>query len=223
MAEDDLIREVDEDLRHERLMALWRDFGSMAIGLSVVIVLATVASVAWQNHLKTERENETAALIAAQALLDTGKYGEAAAAFSSLRQAAEADIAALAGLKEADALHAQGKFDEALHALKAVSEDGGDAALSELAALSLAAQSMGSGPDAKAIAVADSNAFPFAMQELKALKAEQAGDYKTAADLWQSIAKSAEAPPSLRARAERLQFSLQSKLSADVKPDAANH
>jgi len=42
MSDDSFIREVDEELRHDRLKSIWDRFGNLLIGLAVlVLVLAT--------------------------------------------------------------------------------------------------------------------------------------------------------------------------------------
>lgn len=59
-----LLREADEELQKEYVLGLWRKYGAYAIGLCVLIVVATGASVAWKSHVKSTNEQRTDALYA---------------------------------------------------------------------------------------------------------------------------------------------------------------
>ena len=41
MSDTQFIREIDEELRRERLMKLWERYGAYAVGAAVLIVAAT--------------------------------------------------------------------------------------------------------------------------------------------------------------------------------------
>ena len=50
---NELVREIEEDIRQERIDRLWRSFGKGMVGLSIAVILTTVAVVmvqTVQNH-----------------------------------------------------------------------------------------------------------------------------------------------------------------------------
>lgn len=60
---DNLIEEVDEDLRKDRALALARRYGPYAIALALGVIIAVAGVVAWR-HYKSERELERATVYA---------------------------------------------------------------------------------------------------------------------------------------------------------------
>ena len=60
------IREVDEDLRHDRLTAFWRRYGTLVIAAAVAVVVATAGWSGWRYL--DERRQQRDALAFARAL-----------------------------------------------------------------------------------------------------------------------------------------------------------
>ena len=58
----DIFREVDEDLRRDRLEMIWKRYGAAIVGAVLVIVAGTAGFVAWRNHQHAEAETQTAQL-----------------------------------------------------------------------------------------------------------------------------------------------------------------
>src|SRR3954463_12883977 len=58
----DIFREVDEDLRRDRLEMIWKRYGAAIVGAVLIIVAGTAGFVAWRNHQRAEAETETAQL-----------------------------------------------------------------------------------------------------------------------------------------------------------------
>ena len=56
----DIFREVDEDLRRDRLEKVWKQYGAAIVGAVLVIVAGTAGFVAWRNHQHAEAEAQTA-------------------------------------------------------------------------------------------------------------------------------------------------------------------
>lgn len=72
-ADDLLIREVDDDLRAERIHNLWNKFGSLLIGACVTVVLATIAYQMANSYRNSSAEENTAILLEAQSFADKGQ------------------------------------------------------------------------------------------------------------------------------------------------------
>ena len=58
----DIFREVDEDLRRDRLEKIWERYGAAIVGAVLVIVAGTAGLGRRLNHQHTEAETETAQL-----------------------------------------------------------------------------------------------------------------------------------------------------------------
>jgi hypothetical protein len=131
----DIFNEVDEEVRREKLKALWDRYSILIIGLALVIVLGVAGwrSYDWWESRKAAESG--AAFEAAVALAEGGKHAEAAAAFqkiaaegssgyrvlASFRAAAEvASTDAAAAIKAYDALAADASIGRPMQDLATV-------------------------------------------------------------------------------------------------------
>jgi hypothetical protein len=99
----DVFREVDEDLRHERYLKLWRRTRYWLLGIVVIALGAAVAYVVISDAQESNRTAEAQQFAAALAVLDAGRTTEAADRFADLATESETGYAALARIAEADA------------------------------------------------------------------------------------------------------------------------
>ena len=105
---NELIHEVEESLRQERLQAMWREYGPYVIGGAILAVLFTAASSAWRSHEYRINTTQTAAVIEAMTA------PEPAAALDKITTTLRPGPRALAFLSEAGTLLQDGKNNEAL-------------------------------------------------------------------------------------------------------------
>ena len=80
----DIFQEVDEEVRRERLIKLWQQYGNLIIALCILIVAAVGGWRGyewWQNRKAAE---SGAAFEAAVRLAEAGKHQESEAAFAKL-------------------------------------------------------------------------------------------------------------------------------------------
>ena len=115
-ADDLLIREVDDELRAEKLQAWWQRFGSMLVTACVVVVLATVIYQIASSYRQSNAEEVTSLLLASQSDVEKGKNESA---ISHLEQAIAKDArnkplaqAQLAALKASGDAKDFSGFDE---------------------------------------------------------------------------------------------------------------
>jgi hypothetical protein len=73
----DIFREVDEDLRRDRLEKIWKRYGAAFVGAVLLIVAGTAGFVAWRNHQQAEAETKTAQLADALRLAGNSAGGAA--------------------------------------------------------------------------------------------------------------------------------------------------
>ena len=143
---DSLLREVEEELRRERMEKLWQRYNGLIIAGVALIILG----VAGYKYLETRRiaaeETAGAEYTAAQDLSDDKKKTEAEEAFKKIADSGSYGYAALAKLQLAGALAKDGKTDEAVAAFDSLANaSGSDNLLKSFAQLQAASLRM---PDA---------------------------------------------------------------------------
>ena len=101
MSDSQFIREIDEDLRRERLMKLWERYGGYAIGAALLVVLATAGWRGWEWYQLREGVKAGSRFEAALALVEAGKRGEAEQEFIALSNDANKGYRMLSRLRVA--------------------------------------------------------------------------------------------------------------------------
>lgn len=71
MVDDNVFREVDEELRRERMAKLWDKYGTLVVGAAIALILVMAGSIWWQNQQVSKRQAAGDQFI--QALRDVGK------------------------------------------------------------------------------------------------------------------------------------------------------
>ncbi|MFY2764893.1 YfgM family protein [Arenimonas sp. MALMAid1274] len=144
--------QIDEYEQGERVRAWLRSNGSSLIG-GIALGLACLGGWQWwqgqQGRQQLEAANEYHAYTKAA---DAKEEAKASAHFAALgKDYADTPYPALAALRQAADLHAQGKDDEAIKALESVKGEGVDPMLAELAQLRIARLLTGQGKHEDAI------------------------------------------------------------------------
>lgn len=207
---DELIREVDEDIRKERYEKLWKRYGAFVIAGALAIVVATASVVGWREYQSSQRLEQSAAFSAAVRLVENGDLGQAADAFATLAGEAGSGYRALASLREASIRLEQGEREAALAIYDRVAQDSGvDDLLRDLAALLGVLHQIDSGDTAElrsrlALLSADDKPFRYSARELEALVALKAGDTAGAKQSLAGLTDDPLAPSGIRARAAEL-------------------
>jgi hypothetical protein len=97
----DFFREVDEDVRRDRIIRLWTEHRYVFIAVAVLVVASTGAWRAYDYYRNQSAEAAGAAFEAAEQLASDGKFAESAAAFDRLSKTATKGYASLARLRAA--------------------------------------------------------------------------------------------------------------------------
>lgn len=204
----DIFREVDEDLRRDRMERVFKRYGGIMLAAALAVVAATGGTVAWRNWQQSQKESETTALAAAlsQAAQGPDKGVEALASFAGQ---ADPGMAALAQLNAAALLAREGKTAEAVAVYDKLSGTAAAAVYRELAALLSVMHQLDSGDPAQLQArlqplTADANPWRFSAREMSAVLAARAGDKDRARTLFQQLADDSQAPAGVRSRAADL-------------------
>ena len=201
-----LFREIDEDLRRERYMKLWKDYGRFVVGAAVTLILATAGWVWWQRHQLSVRGEEGERYAAAATLVGKGNPAAAIKAFAQVAAESSAGYAALAKLREAALLAKKGDLKGAAALYDAIAADAdANQNLRHLARLLGTLSLLDTGDPAKLTAklaplAKEDGPWHYAALELTGLLAERAGDIKRARAIYTRLVDDAAAPATLRAR-----------------------
>lgn len=203
---DSFIDEVTEEVRRDRLYALFRKYG----WIGVLLVLAVVGGAAWNEWRNARAEAEARAFgDAVLAALESDDPAARAAALDGLAPET-AGARAVAGMLAADEALKAGDRDAAASRLTAVAEDGGLPSslrdLARLKAVILAGPSMT--PEARDAALADlarpGAPYRALAMEQQALAQIEAGRAEEALALLNQILQEPDATAGLRRRVTEL-------------------
>lgn len=203
----DIFREIDQELRRDSLAQLWKKYGNYVIGLAVLIVFATAAVVGWRTYQDKQREAQGGEYASALDLAHQGKDTDAAAAFASLAQKADAGRAVLARFEEAASKVNSGDVSGAITAYDQLASDKSvDGAFRDVATLLSARYTIDKGDPQTAIAklqplTAPTNTWRGLALELTAMAELKSGDKTKAQKDFDTLGKDTTAPQAVRQRA----------------------
>ena len=133
MSEDTIIREVDEELRRDRLRNFWRHGGPWVIAAAVLIVVGVAGYEGWNWWTKTQAAKSSDQFYAATDIANGTDLAAAKKALDDVIAQGSGGYPALAQFREAALLSQNGKTDDAVAAYDALSTSLGNTHLRELA------------------------------------------------------------------------------------------
>lgn len=209
--QDVLLREIDEDLKSERLAQIWNTYGNYAIVGALVLVLGVAGTKGWQNYSLSQRQADGERMAKATQLAEDGKTEDALAALQALSSDAGKGYSMLARFRAAALIGANGGAAKAAGMYAQLADDGAvDTLYRELAVVLGALQELEAGATGgklvpRAAALAKGNGpWRFNAREVEALAALGGGDMKTAAGIFKELAEAAAAPAGVKARAAEM-------------------
>jgi hypothetical protein len=133
MSNDTIIREVDEELRRDRLRSFWRHGGPWVIVAAVLVVVGVAGYEGWMWWSKTQAAKSSDQFYAAAEIADGTDVAAAKKALDDVIAQTSGGYPMLAQFREAALLSQNGKTDDAVAAYDALSTSLGDTHLRELA------------------------------------------------------------------------------------------
>jgi len=207
---DELMREVDEEVKRDRLQAQLKRYGPL-IAAAVIVVVAGVAGGAWWVEFKDERQMQYADDFSAAAVMAReGNLEDALEAFGVLADSGDAGYRVMAGLREAALLVEVGDTDAAVAVYDEIAVARGVAPHFRDMAIILGTMHALDDGDPAALKArleplsAEDSPWRFSARELTALLAMKTGDSDQAVVLFQTLADDLAAPSGIRARAAEL-------------------
>lgn len=205
----DIFQEVEEDVRREKLHALWNKYSPLVLAVAVLIVLAVAGWRGWEWWQQRQAEAAGVKFEAALRLVEEGKTAEAEAALARLEAEAPSGYAQLSRFARAGAL-AKADKAAAVRAFDALAADTKVPGLfRDLAQVRAGLLLVDSAPYAEIKArlealAAPEGAFRHSARELLALSAWKSGDRDAARQWADNIIGDLAAPSNLRTRAQVL-------------------
>jgi hypothetical protein len=221
---DSLYREVEEEIRRERMAKLWDRYGVYVVGLVAIAIAGIGGYQLWQGRQATLAAEGGALYDQATHLATDGKSEEALKAFETLSDGGHRGYATLAMLQSAGADLKAGKTDEALAQFEKIAKDSTtDPLLKSFATLQAASIRLGKAdlPEMQNRLndlAADGNPWRYNARELLGTAAYKAGDIVAATKEFDRILSDPLAPQGVAARVRVLMNSVMAQTLAKVPP-----
>jgi hypothetical protein len=208
--QDSLLREIDDDLRHEKYAKLWKKYGNYVIAFAMLLVVGVAGYQGWRSWDLKTRTEQSDRFLAALDLRADGDLEAARKALADLAGDAGKGYATLARFQEAAVLESLGDRKGAIAAYGTLSTGGSVpesfrqmaivlGALLELDTADPAALS-----DRVAPLTAAGNPWRFTALEITALLAVRASDVGKAREIFTQLSGDAQTPPGIRSRASEM-------------------
>ncbi|MCI5076652.1 tetratricopeptide repeat protein [Oricola sp.] len=207
MSDDSFIREVEEELRSDRMKRIWDRFGPILIGAAILIVIATAGYRGYQYYTDSRASASGDRFLVALNLANDGKPDEALAALEELEGDGYGAYPVLARMRAATVLQEKGDSAGAVAAFDAVAADSSaPAAVRDMAKIRAAYILVDTGSAADVAERAESlssdeNPLRHAAREALGLAAWKEGRLGDAKVLFQQIVDDPSAPRNAQQRA----------------------
>lgn len=208
----DIFREVEEDLRHDRIKEAWDKYGNYVIAFASLIAILTGGYQLWQSMEASNRVAQADQYLAAIESLQNGSTEAAQDALQEIQSDGSGGYPALAGFQQAAIYVREDDLESAIKAYDSISAQSGiEQILRDLAKIKAAQLLMdtGSRSDLEArigTLTVETNPWRFAAREILAFVAFRDGDIATARDEYASLAGEPGLTPQLRGRVEEMRL-----------------
>jgi len=213
----DIFDEVAEDLRAERARRLWKRYGTLVLGVLVLVLAGIGAHQSWRWYEAREAEKAAIAFMAAHraAEAEGADLKAMAQRFEEASRGVPAGYRDLARLRAAALKAETGDLAEALRLYDAIAADSSaDPLYRDLASLLWVIRSLDQGDLAMLAAritplTRPESAWNASAREVAGLIALRAGRREEARQAFQALAADVTAPRGVRERAQRLAMGLE--------------
>lgn len=207
MSDDSFFREVSEELRQDRVRALWTRFGKWIIAAVVLVILLTIGYVVWERWQAAAANASGDRFLAAIDLAAAGETEEAIAQLQALADEGYGAYPALAAMRIGTIRHAAGEDQAAVEAFDRIAADESvPQPIRDMAAVRAAYVLVDSGTLEEVRArveglSGDSEPLRFAAREALGLAAWKAGDMEAARGYFTALRDDQATPSGIAGRA----------------------
>lgn len=207
---DIFIREVDEDLREERLHRFWKRYGHLILGIALALVVLVAGQEAWKQWQSRQTAAYALRYDEAVILIEVGRTAEGITMLAALATEADGGYRAVAALRQAAVLAGQGELAMALAVWRHVAADlEVPQPYREAAVLLTVLNGMGTLEPSELTGLlepltVDTSPWRFSALELTAVLAMHRNDTSTARAILTRLVDDPQAPAGVRSRTEAL-------------------
>jgi hypothetical protein len=201
----DIFREVEEEVRRERIEKLWKKYGDHIVAAAALVVVGVAGFELYRVYEQREALKASANFAASAEYMERGQAAVAAAGFATVAKNAPSGYAKVSQLAEADALFASGRRGDAIRIYEQIAK-GSDPYLGALARIHAAWAIVDGAPrsDVEELLAPLSNPtnpWHNLAREILAYEDIRSGNPAGALKTYQAIAADSSAPSALHTRA----------------------
>jgi len=134
---DDIFKEVDEELREERLTKIWKRIGPYVIGILSGAIIITSAVIGYREYDETQRQNWGVQFAEAMNLSEEGNWQESLDLFEALTEKTNLGYKTLSLFQAASLYAKNGNKEKALEIYQSLENEALDENFRDLATLML--------------------------------------------------------------------------------------
>ena len=134
---DDIFKEVDEELREERLTKIWKRIGPYVIGILIGTIIITSAVIGYREYDETQRQNWGVQFAEAMNLSEEGNWQESLDLFETLTEKTNLGYKTLSLFQAASLYAKNGDKEKALEIYQSLENKALDENFRDLATLML--------------------------------------------------------------------------------------
>lgn len=208
--DDSFAREVDDAVRQDQAMALWRQYGIYAVAVFVVVLIGVGGTNFWRARQLDRAKDMGSMYVGAQVLARDGKFDEANQILTRIVADGSESYRILASMERAANLAKSGDIDAAVAAYdKLIADSSVAAEFRDAAGIAALRLLLDKAPIEEldrrmAPLTADTGVYRYSARELAGLVVLRAGQVDSAKAVFKSLADDVGAPQGVRARASEM-------------------
>ena len=215
--QDNLFKEIDEDLRQQKYENLWKKYGKIIIGTLVALVLGVASVKGWEAYSLNLKTTDSNLLSSALKSIDREETEDAVAVLNNLIKSGTTGYSILAQFNRAAILVKKGEKKKAIdYYLKIAADTRIEKVLRDMALIKSAYLGLEYG-DSTVFQqklpklINTNNTWRHSAKELSALFAQRLDNKIKANQLYKELADDPTAPTSMRSRAAEMAIILNKK------------
>lgn len=205
---DEFIREVDEDVKEEKRLKLWKKFFPYVVSISLGIVLFTSGFVFWEGYSNNQRQKLGDDFTAAVVLAGEDDLDASLLALDRIVDKGSDGYVTMAKMKKASILIEQGRIDEGLEIYKDLEKNAVDQSFRDIATILYVLNSLNNESKddlmKKIIPLENSEIWKSSALELKGYIYLRNNEIDKAIEAFETISKLPSKPGDLSQRAKNL-------------------